>query len=68
MGAFVDAGLTEPVSLQALSLPSSVIVPQSETSGQFQIIRGNEPLAPGMYTIAVGIEGSTQTASLEVLG
>lgn len=68
MGAFVDPNLTEPVSLQALSLPNSLDLGPGETFGQFQIIRGNEPLDPGQYTIAVGITGSTQTATLEVMG
>jgi len=68
MGAFVDPNLTEPVSLQALSLPNSFDLGPGETFGQFQIIRGNEPLDPGQYTIAVGITGSTQTATLEVMG
>jgi hypothetical protein len=66
MAAFVDAGLTNPVSQQALSLPNSVTLDPGQISGQFQITRGNEPLNPGFYTIATGIAGSTQTALLEV--
>jgi hypothetical protein len=69
MGAFVDASLTEPVSQQALSLPSSLIVPQGETGGGFQIIRGNDPLTPGYYTIAAEVAGTSvpQMATLQVL-
>jgi hypothetical protein len=66
MGAFVDDDLTQPVSLQALDLPSSVIVDPGQTSGQFTIIRGNEALTPGSYTIATGFGRSVVKALLNV--
>jgi hypothetical protein len=68
MAAFVDPDLTQRVSLQALDLPEYVIVGPGQTSGQFQITRGNEPLNPGLYTIAVQAGQSVQTATLQVSG
>jgi hypothetical protein len=68
MAAFVDPDLTQRVSLQALDLPEDVIVGPGQTSGQFQITRGNDPLNPGLYTIAVQAGQSVQTATLQVSG